>query len=482
MSSRRERIYAERRRARYEAAQAALSPEQLEEQNTQNKALSNKLLARITASQMNGARMSFLEYMGEEHLSAAASDFFSPGAQLPDVELLKAYAPYLSRSRISEITDVITRASVFPTQHMSQLFAIIRRESQPDDSRSGHFRVVRQELFKLYDSEYLDTFRDMRMVLNLTLYMCLLVDKCGRGAELAWNMKRPKHMHLKWEEVEFITFQCAEAPDPLTYEPTPPSGGPRDNRLRRRGLGRRLLMKKDKVSLTVAHVPSHKPHTDKPARTMDEIFVQINRLGKCRVKPPALMTYYRSVLAAALYPEIADVLIKWYSIAFSTLASPCRTSRTQPTSLYPRESKLPHKTVKIDESTMIPEEETAGLHSSIQAVRYEFCNDFLREASKAIVTRPWDRKADGAVADEVVEAFARCLSCVWGVVLPAVSRHPLVSFLNPLGIFSNRPDDTLLSLPSARSPPAPATPSPAARRIPAGLFAGTVYGRFWQLC
>ncbi|KAI0190467.1 hypothetical protein EV127DRAFT_495163 [Xylaria flabelliformis] len=128
---------------------------------------------------------------------------------------------------------------------MSQLFAIMRRESQPDDSRSGHFRVVRHDVFKfvnnelieqeglstamrpkavahsedltyllnrLYDSQYLDTFHDMQMVLNLSLYMCLLVDTCGRGGELAWNTTRPKHMHLKWEDVEFFTFQCAEVP------------------------------------------------------------------------------------------------------------------------------------------------------------------------------------------------------------------------------------------------------------------------------
>ncbi|KAI0854711.1 hypothetical protein F4860DRAFT_520563 [Xylaria cubensis] len=56
----------------------------------------------------------------------------------------------------------------------------------------------------------LPAFSDMRTLLHLTLYMCPLVDTCGRGGKLAWNMKRPEHMHLKWEDVEFFAFQCAE--------------------------------------------------------------------------------------------------------------------------------------------------------------------------------------------------------------------------------------------------------------------------------
>ncbi|KAI0858818.1 hypothetical protein F4860DRAFT_516471 [Xylaria cubensis] len=156
MSSRREQIYAERRRARYQATQAALSPTQLEEQNNQTRTLSNKLLAQTTASQLNRAKVAFLEYMTEEYPDVdAASEFFSLGAKLPDIELLKAYARYLSRSRFGKITDVITRASNICT-YMSQLFGILRRESQPDDSRSGHFRVVRHELFKSINNDLVE--------------------------------------------------------------------------------------------------------------------------------------------------------------------------------------------------------------------------------------------------------------------------------------------------------------------------------------
>ncbi|KAI1735024.1 hypothetical protein F4680DRAFT_436697 [Xylaria scruposa] len=103
--------------------------------------------------------------MEEEHPDITASDFFSLGAQLPDLEILKAYARYFSRSRFGKITDVITRASI--NTYMSQLFAIIRPKAVT------HSEDLTSLLELLYEREYLDTFSDMRMVLNLTLYMCV---------------------------------------------------------------------------------------------------------------------------------------------------------------------------------------------------------------------------------------------------------------------------------------------------------------------
>ncbi|KAI1735023.1 hypothetical protein F4680DRAFT_436693 [Xylaria scruposa] len=143
----------------------------------------------------------------------AESEFFSIGAESPHLDILKKYGRYLVRSRNGKIADNISLASI--NTYMSQLFAIIRRESQPNDSGSGNFRAVRKELNlyvnnnlaqqenistairskavahsedltfllqRLYESDYLDTFHDMRLVLNLTLCMCLLVDTCERAS------------------------------------------------------------------------------------------------------------------------------------------------------------------------------------------------------------------------------------------------------------------------------------------------------------
>lgn len=60
----------------------------------------------------------------------------------------------------------------------------------------------------LYQPNYLSTFGSMRLVLNLTLYMLLVVDTCGRGGEFARHPVRPEYMCLRWEDIEFYPFQC----------------------------------------------------------------------------------------------------------------------------------------------------------------------------------------------------------------------------------------------------------------------------------
>ncbi|KAI4608917.1 hypothetical protein J4E83_008956 [Alternaria metachromatica] len=66
----------------------------------------------------------------------------------------------------------------------------------------------------LYQPNYLSTFGSMRLVLNLTLYMLLVVDTCGRGAgEFARNPVRPEYMCLRWEDIEFYSFQCDDDDD-----------------------------------------------------------------------------------------------------------------------------------------------------------------------------------------------------------------------------------------------------------------------------
>jgi hypothetical protein len=64
---------------------------------------------------------------------------------------------------------------------------------------------------KLYEPEYLGTFDSMRAVLNLTLYMMLIIDTCGRrGGEFTGHSLKPEHMCLRWEDAQFYCFQSVE--------------------------------------------------------------------------------------------------------------------------------------------------------------------------------------------------------------------------------------------------------------------------------
>lgn len=53
----------------------------------------------------------------------------------------------------------------------------------------------------------------MRQVLNLTLYMLMMVDLCGRGADIARHPLRPEHMYIRWEDVSFHVFQSVDDND-----------------------------------------------------------------------------------------------------------------------------------------------------------------------------------------------------------------------------------------------------------------------------
>lgn len=46
----------------------------------------------------------------------------------------------------------------------------------------------------------------MRTVLNLTLYIVLLIDLCGRGGDIARHPCHPDHMCLRWEDMAFYCF------------------------------------------------------------------------------------------------------------------------------------------------------------------------------------------------------------------------------------------------------------------------------------
>lgn len=68
-------------------------------------------------------------------------------------------------------------------------------------------------LARLYSTEYLNTFPIMRNVLKITLFVNLIIDIGGRGGEIALVGSRPEHRVLRWDDVEFYTFQSDQDSD-----------------------------------------------------------------------------------------------------------------------------------------------------------------------------------------------------------------------------------------------------------------------------
>lgn len=228
---------ANQRSARFAAAQAMLSPQQLEEQQLQNRTPSTKLLAHTTVYELKMAKRWFVEFMEDQHPDVdVETSFFTPDVSPSDVVLLKEYARYLVRSRVGRVTD---KLSVITVQHyMKMILFVMEREAKHQSLLSirdelhifAASELVTQEgigikmytkavahtedltfiISRLYHPNYLNTFSNMRTVLNLTLYMALVVDLCGRGADIARHPLRPKHMCLCWEDINFYTFQSED--------------------------------------------------------------------------------------------------------------------------------------------------------------------------------------------------------------------------------------------------------------------------------
>ena len=171
--------------------------------------------------------------MADQHYVEAS--YFTPGVAAPDMVVLKEYARYLVRSRVGRISDRLSVNSVQhyvrmiisllqrACNHSNSIMIDIRQEmrffvagdlvAQEGLNNQMHTKAVAHSeditfiLSKLYSPEYLSTFANMRVVLNLTLYMLLVVDLCGRGANIARHPLRPDHMCLRWEDVSFYLFQ-----------------------------------------------------------------------------------------------------------------------------------------------------------------------------------------------------------------------------------------------------------------------------------
>jgi hypothetical protein len=101
---------AEKRRLRYAAAQAALTPEELEIQRLQDEAPSERPqrpqrprgpLSNTTVNILRAAKRWFIEFMRDQHPQVdVTSLYFTPGASPPELPLLKEYARHLVRTRV----------------------------------------------------------------------------------------------------------------------------------------------------------------------------------------------------------------------------------------------------------------------------------------------------------------------------------------------------------------------------------------------
>jgi hypothetical protein len=65
-------------------------------------------------------------------------------------------------------------------------------------------------LSKLYEPEYLDSFSPMRQVMNLTIYILLMIDLTGTGAEFARHPLRKPGQCLLREDVELYGFHRSD--------------------------------------------------------------------------------------------------------------------------------------------------------------------------------------------------------------------------------------------------------------------------------
>lgn len=175
--------------------------------------------------------------MEDEHREIQAKDaYFHPGCPEPDRILIQEYARYLARSRLGESGGALAVKTVIG--YINSCLTAMERDSERQWNpvlRHSFVLFVSNNLLtqeglstamkpklqansedvtyivsRLFDAQYPKVFRNMRQVLNLTLYLMLIVDTCGRGGEFVLNPARPKHMCLMWKDVDLYSFQSVE--------------------------------------------------------------------------------------------------------------------------------------------------------------------------------------------------------------------------------------------------------------------------------
>ena len=212
-----------RRSEQFVKTQAAL-PEDQRLENLSDLALpSERVFALGTIDRHDSARRWFQEFMEDCQPDLYDPKYFEThGSPLYKPETFKAYAVYLSRSRRGLINDKPTVRTILDI--LATLFTQIERKrrcqmlkaDKQDVKNFVENDLKNQEglttaildkplalandtsyiLSVLCSTTYLATFTNMRIVLNMALYINLMIDAAGRGGDMLFTPG--KHQHKKY--------------------------------------------------------------------------------------------------------------------------------------------------------------------------------------------------------------------------------------------------------------------------------------------
>ncbi|KAI9170914.1 hypothetical protein HJFPF1_00391 [Paramyrothecium foliicola] len=223
------RSRAEERRRRVAAAEAALSPQALLEERQAWGKKHPSLHTSLTNQQRATIKRWFVEFLADRHPDIDANaTFFTPGSPAPKLAIFhesfwenheqnqpKSLEGYMNillslmedegeHSRMNhfrrEVKNYITN-DISQREGLSTMMKL---------KPVAHLEDINLMVNKLYDPEFLETFVDMRQVLNFTLLCALTIDVCGRGSGLARNPNQAEHMCLRWGDVSFTSFQSVD--------------------------------------------------------------------------------------------------------------------------------------------------------------------------------------------------------------------------------------------------------------------------------
>ncbi|KAF4636083.1 hypothetical protein G7Y89_g2010 [Cudoniella acicularis] len=177
----------------------------------------------------------FLEIIGPKDPRIKVTDpqkYFSLGAQLFSLEIIKLFTLYLARTSSGMLDDRITVKTVqgYISNTISAAYRCTgKKQLEPEERKQvfvyigvlGHdgelsnkvrpkHVATSNDLDLLVDAAFSDAYslsvKSIRVVLNMALYMNLFVDVCGRGSDLAWGgpmISEQENHCLCWNHCHF---------------------------------------------------------------------------------------------------------------------------------------------------------------------------------------------------------------------------------------------------------------------------------------
>jgi len=199
---------------RFTKAQAALPEAQRLENRTDLALPSVRAYAYSTNYQHEAACRWFQEFMEACQPELYDQKYFeTQGEVMYRPETFKAYTVYLSQTRSGRINDkpsvntILSMISILFTQIQKKRRCVLLPADKDDVKNFIRNALKNQEglttamlvkpvafaedtsyLFSvLYSTAYLATFSEMRIVLNLSLYINLMIDAAGRGGDMLFS-------------------------------------------------------------------------------------------------------------------------------------------------------------------------------------------------------------------------------------------------------------------------------------------------------